>query len=138
MRRPFVIVLGALLALGAIAVGEVSTASAATTPPKPVTVTITSAACPGHKIYCFKSAALKVTKGTKVVWKNASAAPHTVTRCTVSTCHVSGGTGTDPKLKSPTINPGKTYTFTFHHAGTYVYFCLVHGYTIMHGTITVH
>ena len=61
-----------------------------------------------------------------------------MTRCTKKLCGVSGGTGTDPKLGSPMINGGKTYSFTFHHAGTYVYFCTVHGYFVMHGTITVH
>jgi len=32
---------------------------------------------------------------------------------------------------------GKTYSFTFAGAGTYVYYCAIHGYATMHGTITV-
>ena len=101
------------------------------------TITITGSACPGGSEFCFKAAVLTVKPGTKVVWKNSSDAPHTVTRCDVADCMLNGGTGKDPKLASPTINPGKTYTFTFHKTGTYRYFCKFHGYLTMHGTITV-
>jgi hypothetical protein len=72
-----------------------------------------------------------------VVWKNTTQAPHTVSRCTVAACGVSGGTGKDPKFDSPIIDPGKTFAFTFHGAGTYRYYCMVHGYAVMHGIITV-
>jgi plastocyanin len=71
------------------------------------------------------------------VWKNMTLVPHDVMPCTKAACKVSPGTGTD-KYASPPINPKKTYTFTFLHPGTYVYYCLWHGYAIMHGTIIVH
>jgi plastocyanin len=136
MRRSLVITLVAGLSVAATAVGGVATASAARTTPT-MTVTITSSGCPGGKIFCFKPATLIVASPTKVVWKNTSGAPHTVSRCDVAHCGVSGGTGTDPHLQSKTISPGHTFTFTFQHVGTYVYYCQVHGYAIMHGTITV-
>jgi plastocyanin len=134
MRRSLVVPLVAAF-LGVMAVGSITVANAATPPTK--TVTITGTACPKKTEFCYKSAALAVPRGTKVVWKNATQAPHTVTRCTVAQCHVNGGTGKDPAFHSPTINAGKTYSFTFKHPGTYVYFCQFHGYTVMHGTITV-
>ena len=137
MRRSILLpLLGAicLLVVG-VGVGGGALAGAAPVPTK--SITITGTACPGGSEYCFKPATLTVKPGTKVVWKNSSIAPHTVTRCTVAACKVNGGTGKDPKLASATINPGKTYTFTFHKTGTSRYFCQVHGYAIMHGTITV-
>jgi plastocyanin len=124
--------LGCLLAT---AVGGVALAGAATVPTK--TVTITGTACPGQAEFCYKGGTVTVKPGTKVVWKNASVAPHTVTRCDVADCKVNGGTGKDPKLASGTINAGKTYSFTFHKTGTYRYYCKVHGYSLMHGVITV-
>ena len=35
------------------------------------------------------------------------------------------------------LAPGATVQRTFSQPGTYVYFCTIHGYTLMHGTITV-
>jgi len=136
MRRSLVITLVATLFLAATAIGGVAAASTARTTAT-VTVTITSSGCPGGKIFCFKPATLTVARASNVVWKNTTGAPHTVTRCDVSHCGVSGGTGTDPHLQSKTISPGHTFVFTFQHVGTYVYYCQVHGYAIMHGTITV-
>jgi plastocyanin len=135
MRRSLVVPLVATAFLGVMAIGGVTVASATTPPTK--TVTITGTACPKKTEFCYKSAALVVPRSTKVVWKNTTQAPHTVTRCTVALCGVKGGTGKDPAFHSPTINVGKTYSFTFKHPGTYVYFCEFHGYSVMHGTITV-
>jgi plastocyanin len=112
-------------------------AVAAGSAPAPQTVTITASKCPGGSEFCFKAATLTVAPSTKVVWKNTTQAPHTVSRCTVAACGVSGGTGKDPKFDSPIINPGKTFALTFHGVGTYRYYCMVHGYAVMHGIITV-
>jgi plastocyanin len=125
MRRPLVMIV--------IAFASLLTACG----PPTKTVTITSSGCGGGAIFCYAPATLTVQPGTSVVWKNTTGAPHTVSRCTVAACGVSGGTGTDPNLGSPTINPGQTYTFTFHGAGTYRYYCQIHGYATMHGIITV-
>jgi plastocyanin len=40
-------------------------------------------------------------------------------------------------LASPSIAPHKTYAFTFTGLGTYRYYCKVHGFSVMHGTVTV-
>lgn len=106
-----------------------------TPPPKVVKIVSASATCAE---FCFRPAQLHVPLNTAVTWKNTSFSVHTVTRCTKAACGVSGGTGTDNGPKSPgTIATGKSYTFVFHHKGTYVYYCQVHGYVVMHGTITV-
>jgi plastocyanin len=141
MRRASVSVIVALaLLIGAFAVGE-SSGGAAAPPVKaaaaPVKkVSITGTACK-NGLYCYKPAALTVKKGTKVVWTNNSDTIHNVTRCTKPQCGVNGGTGKQTKLKSPTIPPHKTYSFTFKMPGTYRYFCSLHGYGVMHGTVTV-
>jgi len=131
------ILLPLLGAVCIVATGSVGVALAGAAPVPTKTITITGSACPGGKEFCFKAATLTVKPGTKVVWKNSSVAPHTVTRCTVAACKVNGGTGKDLKLASSSINPGQTYSFTFHKVGTYRYYCKVHGYALMHGVITV-
>jgi PKD repeat protein len=55
----------------------------------------------------------------------------------VAACGVGGGTGTDNWTASPNIGNGQSYQKTFTGAGTYVYYCSIHGYTAMHGTITI-
>jgi plastocyanin len=96
---------------------------------------VPSTACTPTSMYCFKKAAKTVASGTKVIWKNTTIAPHTVTRCTAIACSGdTGGTGTDTGLGGA-VAP--KYTFVFHGAGTYTYYCSVHGYAVMHGTITV-
>jgi plastocyanin len=135
MRRAFVSVVAALVLLvTAVAIGE-SSGGAATTPIKRVSIAETK--CPAGGISCYKPTPLTVTRGTKVIWTNNSTVIHTVTRCTKPQCGVNGGTGKQTKLASPTIQPKKTYAFTFKLPGTYRYFCKIHGYPVMHGTITV-
>lgn len=103
-------------------------------PPKIVKIVNASATCAE---FCFRPAQLHVPLNTAMTWKNTSFSIHTVSRCTRPACPVSGGTGTDNGPKSGTVSPGKSYTFVFRHKGTYVYYCQVHGYAVMHGTITV-
>jgi plastocyanin len=72
----------------------------------------------------FAPATLTVAKGTKVVWSNASDAPHTVTSDTGTT------------LASSIITPsGGMFSFTFTQSSTYTYHCTVHPY--MKGVIVV-
>ena len=142
MRGAFVglVVAAAILgmsAAGGVAVAGSATTTATTAPTATKTVTITASGCAGH-LWCYKPATLTVQRSTKVVWKNMTLVPHDVMPCTKAACKVSPGTGTDKKFASPIINPKKTYTFTFLHPGTYVYYCLWHGYAVMHGTIIVH
>jgi plastocyanin len=75
-------------------------------------------------LFCYHPANLTVTVGTNVAWTNTSAAPHTVTG-------VSGGPS------SGTLLPGTRYTFKFTSPGTFTYFCTIHGFAVMHGTVTV-
>ena len=74
--------------------------------------------------FSFGPAMLTVAVGTKVVWTNDDADPHTVT------------SETDPKLlKSPALDTGESFTFTFDKPGTYRYFCSLHPH--MQGIIVV-
>ena|SRR5947209_624379 len=60
--------------------------------------------------------------GDRVVFKNQSNAPHTVS-------------ADNGKFDSGTINMGKSWTFTARKAGTYTYFCQFH--PGMHGKLIV-
>ncbi|MDP9074455.1 MAG: plastocyanin/azurin family copper-binding protein [Actinomycetota bacterium] len=87
---------------------------------------------------CYRPATGSIRSGGTVVWTNKSSAPHTVTRCTVADCGVDGGSGADSAPNSGVLDTtGSKYQFTFVGKGTYVYFCQIHGYAAMHGTITV-
>ncbi len=72
-----------------------------------------------------------------MTWSNATTVSHTVTRCTAAACPVGPGTGTDAAFGSGFLGAGQTFSATFQGLGTYNYYCMVHGYTIMHGTVTV-
>jgi plastocyanin len=88
--------------------------------------------------FCFQPATPTIHASKTVQWVNRSTATHTVTRCSVAACGVSGGTGsTNNGFGSGDIGPGQSYRFTFAGTGTYVYYCTLHGYATMHGTITV-
>jgi plastocyanin len=92
----------------------------------------------GTSMFCYTPPSLTVTEGDTVAWTNNSTAPHTVTRCDASACSGNGpGTGGESGPSSPTINPRGTFSFTFTSLGTYLYYCEIHGYAMMHGTITV-
>jgi plastocyanin len=72
----------------------------------------------------FGPAELIVPVGTKVTWTNDDSDPHTVT------------SEADPKLlKSPPLDTGESFAFTFDKPGTYRYFCSVH--PRMQGTVVV-
>ena len=90
--------------------------------------------------FCYVPQAMSVPVGSTVTWVNKSGAPHTVTRCTPAACTgASAGTGTDSSFTSGDIAAasGATFSQTFSQPGTYVYYCKIHGYALMHGTITV-
>jgi plastocyanin len=89
---------------------------------------VQQAAAPANAVvindFTFGPATLTVAAGTKVVWTNDDADPHTVV------------SETDPKLfKSPPLDTGETFAFTFDKPGTYRYFCSVHPH--MQGTVVV-
>ena len=90
--------------------------------------------------FCFAPAQLTIAAGETVTWSNRSGSEHTVKRCDPAGCGGgSGGTGTDANFGSATIalRAGGTFNYTFDQPGTYVYYCTIHGYSLMHGTITV-
>jgi plastocyanin len=118
---------------GLLLVGLPSGAQAAT--PKKVSIVSSSISC--KSAFCYQPSKLKVLSTGSVTWTNKTGVIHTVSRCTTAACGVSGGTGTDTGFDSPTISPAGTYSFTFHGKGTYVYYCQIHGFAVMHGTITV-
>lgn len=103
-------------------------------------VTVTSSGCAGGSSFCFVPSAVSTASGTTVTWTNQTTASHTVTRCTPVACMgVDGGTGTDSTFTSMNLDPGPgtTAVHTFSGAGTYNYYCQIHGYAVMHGTVTV-
>jgi plastocyanin len=75
------------------------------------------------KNFAYQPNPIQVSVGTKVTWTNNDSTQHTVT-------------GTDQTvIKSPTLNPGDTYSVTFTKPGTYDYHCEFHAN--MHGTVVV-
>ena len=71
----------------------------------------------------FDPVTLNVKKGDTVTWNNSSGIPHTVT--------FENGPAFDQSL-----NDGAQVTRSFTTAGTFNYYCKVHGKS-MHGTIVV-
>jgi plastocyanin len=80
----------------------------------------------------FNPANITIHVGQQVVWVNNDSAPHTTTSgsCTGNTCTPS------PGWDSGTLNPGQSFSHTFDTAGTFPYFCRIHG-AAMQGTVTV-
>jgi plastocyanin len=74
------------------------------------------------KNFAFSPAMITVAVGTTVTWSNSDQDRHTVT--------ASGGA-----FKSPTLNTGDTFRFTFTKAGRYEYLCTIHPF--MTGTVVV-
>ena len=112
-------------------------AQAVIVPTKNVAIVPPSTTCKSTKA-CYSPANFTIAPGTKVVWTNKTTLMHTVSRCTPAACagH-SGGTGKDAGPNSPILNARGIYSFTFHGAGTYLYYCKVHGFAIMHASFTV-
>ncbi len=75
------------------------------------------------KGFVFSSPALRVKKGTKVVWVNDDMAAHTVT--------VDG----PKKVSSAPLRKGGRFAVTFDEAGTYKVGCVQHPF--MTGTVVV-
>ena len=100
-----------------------------------VTISSTSASA----TFCFVPQQLTVVAGDTVTWVNRTGAEHTVVRCKPAACNgVSGGSATS-SFAPGTVGAaqGATFSHTFTEPGTYVYYCTIHGYAGMHGTITV-
>jgi plastocyanin len=88
--------------------------------------------------FCYAPQNTTIRQEDSVTWTNMSTSIHTVTICTPAACSPVGpGTGTDPGFTSGIIGAGGTFNHQFVNPGTYNYYCQIHGYVVMHGTITV-
>ena len=72
--------------------------------------------------HAFGTPELTVSPGTTVTWTNRDEDAHTVT----STTNV---------FRSPGLDSGDTYAYTFKEPGTYKYFCTLH--PLMTGKVVV-
>ena len=63
--------------------------------------------------FSFTPKVLRVKAGTAVTWRSAEGS-HTVT-------------ADDGSFRSPTLNAGQSYSFTFAKPGTFRYYCSFHG-----------
>jgi plastocyanin len=114
----------AVLVLSACGGGAAAPTSAATT--------AAAGAAAGGSVdvqgFAFKPASLEVKAGTKVTWTNKDGTSHTTT---------SGAPGAkDGKWEGQLAGSGGTFSFTFAQAGTFAYFCAIHGAS-MTGTVVV-
>ena len=74
--------------------------------------------------FSFSPAELTVAVGTRVTWTNRDDIPHTVTDA-----------ATPRAMKSPPLDTGESFAFTFEKPGAYSYFCSLHPH--MQGTVVV-
>jgi plastocyanin len=102
-------------------------------------VTVSSGACSGGgALFCFTPESAGGTTGSAVTWTNQSGAAHTVTLCTSAACPgAPANTGSDTFDLSLSNANGDSAQFTFSSAGTYHYYCKIHGYANMHGAVAV-
>ena len=80
----------------------------------------------------YSPGTITVAVGDTVTWTNNGSAPHTVTAN-------DGSFDSDPDCPDnfdACMQPGDTYSHTFNSAGTFGYFCKVHGQS-MAGTVVV-
>lgn len=80
----------------------------------------------------FNPANTTVHVGQMVMWVNNDTVPHTTTSgtCSGNVCTPMAG------WDSGTLNPGQSFSHTFNTAGTFTYYCRIHG-AMMQGTVTV-
>jgi len=144
------VALSALVLLAACGGGSTTTSSATTptaaatptTPATPTTGTTTTPATTATQSgktqtvmiitdssgsFAFSPASLTVKAGTTVIWKNTTAAPHTVTS--------DDGKSFDSGTSNPIAAQTGTFSFTFTTPGTYHYHCEIHPF--MKATIIV-
>ncbi len=80
----------------------------------------------------FNSSLMTIRVGQTVTWRNDDSVPHTTTSgsCPNGTC------APMPGWDSGTLNPGQSFSQQFTTAGTFTYYCRIHG-AMMQGTIVV-
>lgn len=128
--KHFLLVTVAALALAACAAQPPATPApsmpgmASMTPPPPPVATNSTANAVAVKEFAFTPAATTVKVGTTVTWTNQDQDAHTVT-----------STGSAGPLRSPTLQTGQSYRYTFTTPGTFDYLCTIHPF--MTATVTV-
>ena len=140
MRKTLTAAAGLVVGVAAVAVAAILSLATGAAPAAGATNSISIVDTGGSctTTYCFQPAQLTVAPGTTVTWTDHSMATHTVTRCDSSACTGMGpGTGSDPAFDSGSIATGGSYSHTFTGVGTYNYYCAIHGFATMHGTVTV-
>jgi plastocyanin len=123
---------------GAVAIMVAGGSLLAVTPVRADTqIAIAPGGCAGGgTTYCYQPESSAAIDGTAVTWVNASGVNHTVTSCTPEACGITS-TGSDTFNLAVGGNNGDSNSFTFASTGTYTYYCRIHGYGDMHGTVTV-
>jgi len=124
----------AVLAVAGIACSSTDNGGAVNTPPP--SSTAASSSSPGAAAIAvsatdnlvFVPASVTVKAGTTIKWTVTGTVAHTVTSPEPGTQGVTFDSGT--------LNQGQSFSFTFPTAGTYHYYCTVHGKS-MSGTVTV-
>lgn len=81
----------------------------------------------GENPFGYSPSVITVRVGTRVVWRNRSSTDHTVTD---AGDHVGFNSGV-----RRLIHPGARWSYVFHHAGTYRYYCVIHPF--MKGRVIV-
>jgi len=128
---------GALLVLSQATTSGAAGTSIPSQPAATIDIVTNATTC---AYFCFSPGQTAVTVGETVAFTNETSSEHTVARCSRAACNgASGGTGTDSTFngQAVSIKPGTRVQRTFSRPGTYVYYCTIHGYALMHGTITV-
>ena len=131
MRTVFVAASAALLALVGSALLLLDSGPAAD-------AQTTASVSIGDNWFCNSSFAggtcdTSITAGDTVLWTNDGTNPHTVTECGDASCTVPQSGGFD----SGTLTNGQTFQHTFPTAGTYEYYCFIHGSSVMQGRVIV-
>jgi plastocyanin len=111
-RRALVLAVAAALLAAAPSPGR--PARAATASPSEVVI----------EGFAFSPKTLTVAPGTTVTWVNRDDEPHTIM------VH-----GSPTPLKSPALDTGDSFSFTFDGPGTFQYFCTLHPH--MQGVVVV-
>jgi plastocyanin len=145
--RIFVVTIASVIGLGAVGLllaGLTPAARATLTSARvPVatgaSIMIKDGTCSGGGTeFCFSPESVTIAVGTAVVWTNETGINHTTSSCTSSACPgAPANTGSQTFSNPIGAAKGSTESVTFTSAGTYTYYCMIHGYIAMHGTITV-
>ena len=109
----------------------------AAAPAAATTITITPGACPGGGVsFCFGPESIAIHSGETITWTDQTGIAHQIAPCTPSVCP-GAPAGTGGNAFNVFVPPDGSGSFIFTSAGTYTYYCSIHGYDAMHGSITV-